>query len=165
MRTKTNKKEELNLLNRGNMVAIKKAIEEFAFNQDTQILLIKEKKLRHILELYLSIRKLGKQAITVLLSTPRGKYKIELIKDAIIGNSLSEHNEELLIENYPELVEPYLKANPNGNYFCSEAVEGKAKEIGLEDLVKRYPRPVFNKPAAQSLGGLFSPEMLAKLGV
>lgn len=162
---KTNKAADMAVIESGNMESIKKAIEKFAFDQSTQCMLLDEPKYAEITALYLSIRKFGKQAITKLLSAPHGKYSETLIKDAITGNSLSEHNEELLIEFYPELLEDYLTANPNGSYFSSGEVEELAKEAGYEDIIKRHPRPVFNKPASQSLGGLFSPEMLAKLAM
>ena len=160
---KTNKTADMAVINSGNMEKIEAAIREYAFDQDTQIFLIKHSELRPILNLYMSIRKLGKQAITHLLN---GKYDIELVRAAVIGNSLSEHNEGLLIKFYPELAEEYLEAKPEGErFFSSEAIEDVAKEAGLEVIVTHYPRPVFNKPASQSLGGLFSPEMLAKLAV
>ena len=162
---KTNKMADMAVINSGNMEKIEAAIREYAFDQETQIFLIKHSELRPILNLYMSIRKLGKQALTHLLSAPAGKYTPELIRSAVVGNSLNEHNEELLIEFYPELLEDYLTANPNGSYFSSGEVEELAKEAGYEDIIKRHPRPVFNKPALQSLGGMFTLEMLAKLGV
>ncbi len=144
---KTNKEKDLQVINSGNMVAIKAAIKEFAFDQETQIHLIKTQELRHILDLYMSIRKLGKQPITFLLSAPKGKYDEALIRAAVIGNILSEHNQGLLEQNYPELLDEYNAAK-------------KALEEEKEKEMKKYNRPCFT-----SMGALFTPELRAKLAM
>lgn len=144
---KTNKEKDLQVINSGNMVAIKAAIKEFAFDQETQIHLIKTQELRHILDLYMSIRKLGKQPITFLLSAPKGKYDEALIRAAVIGNILSEHNQKLLEMNYPELLPDYLSAQ-------------KAIEEAKQEEIKKYNRPCFT-----SMGALFTPELRAKLAM
>jgi hypothetical protein len=95
----------------------------------------------------MSIRKLGKQPITFLLSAPKGKYDIEIIKSAVIGNTLSEHNQKLLEMNYPELLDEYNVAK-------------KALEEEKEKEMKKYNRPCFT-----SMGALFTPELRAKLAM
>ena len=162
---KTNREKDLQVIQSGNMEEIEAAIREFAFDQETQILLIKNPALHPVLNLYMSIRKLGKQPITHLLSTPRGKYDESLVKTAVIGNVLSEANEKLLLVSYPELAELYLQNNPNGNYFSTKNVEDTAKEVGLSALVQKYPRPHYCKPCTASLGAFFTPEMRAKLSL
>ncbi len=162
---KTSKERDMSVIESGNMATIEAAIREFAFDQETQILLIKNPALHPVLNLYMSIRKLGKQPITHLLSTPRGKYDESLVKTAVIGNVLSEANEKLLLVSYPELAELYLQNNPNGSYFSTKNVEDTAKEAGLSALVQKYPRPHFCKPCSMSMSSLFTPEIRAKLAL
>lgn len=144
---KTSKERDMSVIESGNMATIEAAIREFAFDQETQILLIKNPALHPVLNLYMSIRKLGKQPITHLLSTPRGKYDEALIKAAVIGNILSEHNEGLLEQNYPELLTDYLAAK-------------KAIEDEKEAEMSKY-----RKTSGTSLGNFFTPEMRAKLAI
>ena len=144
---KTNKERDLSIIATGNMATIEKAIREFAFDQESQILLIKTPEYRPILDMYLSIRKLGKQPITFLLSVPSGKYDIELIKAAVVGNVLSEHNQSLLEQNYPELLNDYLSAK-------------QAIEEEQEKEAQKY-----RKPCSMSMGALFTPELRAKLAM
>ena len=160
----TNHVKDMAVISTGNLEYIKAEIKAFAFDQETQNLLLKDASLRPILDLYMSIRKLGPQPVAMLLGTKRGKYSIELIKAAVIGNSLSEGNEKLLIRNYPELVEEYLATKPeDSRFFSTKAVEEVARTAGLGKLVKKYPRPRYVKEHAQSLGDMFTPEMLEKL--
>lgn len=144
---KTDKVRDLAVINSGNMELIKAEIKAFAFDQETQIHLIKTPSLRPILDLYMSLRKLGKQPLTHLLSAPRGKYDEALIKAAVIGNILSEHNEDLLEQNYPELLTDYLAAK-------------KAIEDEKEAEMSKY-----RKTSGTSLGNFFTPEMRAKLAI
>lgn len=160
----TNHVKDMAVINTGNMEYIKAEIKAFAFDQETQNLLIKDPALHHILMLYMSIRKLGVQPVAMLLGTKRGKYDIELIRAAVVGNSLNDKNEKLLIANYPELVEPYLAAKPeDSRFFSTKAIEEVARTAGLGKLIKKYPRPRYVKEHAQSLGDMFTPEMLEKL--
>ena len=165
---KTNHVKDMNVIESGNMEQIREAIINFAFDQETQNLLVKNPEMLPILDLYTSIRRICKQTVAMLLTTKKGKYSLEVIRKAVIGNFLDERNEEALITSYPELVEEYLqnKKDEEGNpccFFSSRAVEEVAKEAGLSKLIRRYPRPRFYKECTQSLGGLFTPEMLARL--
>ena len=144
---KTNKVRDLAIIETGNREYIKAEIKAFAFDQETQNLLIKKPEMRPILELYMSLRKLGPQPIAMLLSTKRGEYPLELIRSAITGHILNERNEELLEQNYPELLEEYLATK-------------KAIEAEKEKEMSKY-----RKTSGQALAGLFTPEMLAKLAV
>ncbi|MBR1605170.1 MAG: hypothetical protein IJ660_03585 [Alphaproteobacteria bacterium] len=160
----TNKVRDIAVIETGNMEFVKSEIKAFAFDQETQNLLIKTPEMRPILELYMSLRKLGPQPVAMLLGTKKGKYDLTLIRAAVIGNSLSEGNEKLLIRNYPELVEEYLAAKPeDSRFFSTKAVEEVARTAGLGKLIKKYPRPRYVKEHAQSLGDMFTPEMLEKL--
>ena len=143
---KTNKERDLQVINTGNMGAIETAIKEFAFDQETQCLLIDEPQYANILTLYMSLRKLGKQPISKLLSV-RGKYDIELVKAAVVGNVLSEHNQSLLEQNYPELLNDYLSAK-------------QAIEEEKEKEMKKY-----QKTSGLALGALFTSEIRAKLAM
>ena len=147
MKTKKTKKErDLQVINTGNMGAIETAIKEFAFDQETQCLLIDEPQYANILTLYMSLRKLGKQPISKLLSV-RGKYDESLVKAAVVGNVLSEHNQSLLEQNYPELLNDYLSAK-------------QAIEEEQEKEAQKY-----RKPCSMSMGALFTPELRANLAM
>lgn len=144
---KTNREKDLQVIQSGNMEEIEAAIKAFAFDQTTQCDLLDDPKYADILSLYMGLRKLGKQPISKLLSTKPGKYSLELIRKAVIGHVLSERNEELLEENYPELLNDYLAAK---------------KEI--EDVAEKEAQK-YRKPCSLSMETLFTPELRAKLSL
>ena len=113
-----------------------------------------DETLIEVLNIYLSLRKLGPQAMQKLLAATRGKYSFEIVCKAVVGNSLNKSNEILLIRNYPELLEDYLKGNPRCNFLESEEVEEISKEAGLGEIVDKFPRPVINE-ARNSLADFF----------
>ena len=89
---------------------------------------------------------------------------MDLVRRSVIGCSLSPENEVLLVELGDwELLEEYSRENPQGMYFSDEAIE-RLEELGQEELAEKYAAPeVFQ--ATTSMGGLFTPEMLAKFGL
>lgn len=113
-------------------------------------------------DLYLSMRRPCKEFVTSVLS--EDEPNMDLVRRSVLGCSLSPENEVLLVEFEDwELLEEYTKENPQGMYLSDEAIE-VLEELGQDELAEKYaaPEPVH---ASISMGGLFSPEMLAKLGM
>lgn len=113
-------------------------------------------------DLYLSMRRPCKEFVTSVLS--EDEPNMDLVRRSVLGCSLSPENEVLLVEFEDwELLEEYTKENPQGMYLSDEAIE-VLEELGQDELAEKYavPEPVH---ASTSMGGLFSPEMLAKLGM
>lgn len=113
-------------------------------------------------DLYLSMRRPCKEFVTSVLS--EDEPNMDLVRRSVLGCSLSPENEVLLVEFEDwELLEEYTKENPQGMYLSDEAIE-VLEELGQDELAEKYaaPEPVH---ASTSMGGLFSPEMLAKLGL
>lgn len=113
-------------------------------------------------DLYLSMRRPCKEFVTSVLS--EDEPNMDLVRRSVLGCSLSPENEVLLVEFEDwELLEEYTKENPQGMYLSDEAIE-VLEELGQDELAEKYaaPEPVH---ASISMGGLFSPEMLAKLGL
>ena len=113
-------------------------------------------------DLYLSMRRPCKEFVTSVLS--EDEPNMDLVRRSVLGCSLSPENEVLLVEFEDwELLEEYTKETPQGMYLSDEAIE-VLEELGQDELAEKYaaPEPVH---ASTSMGGLFSPEMLAKLGL
>ena len=113
-------------------------------------------------DLYLSMRRPCKEFVTSVLS--EDEPNMDLVRRSVLGCSLSPENEVLLVEFEDwELLEEYTKENPQGMYLSDEAIE-VLEELGQDELAEKYaaPEPVH---ASTAMGGLFSPEMLAKLGL
>ena len=152
------KKEELKIVATGDMNKIASAVKNHAFSGGTQIALLAP-EYRKVLDLYLTLRKPCREFVKIILTSCED---LALIEPAVVGNSLSEENELLLVEKYPHLVEKYLGENPSGPYLCEKAYEVAVQNDTLAGVVKKRPEC---KPAMSSMGSLFSPELLAKLGV
>ncbi len=153
---KRSKKEELGIIASGDMVKIENAIKDYAFTPGVQGALL-EPENAAILKLYLSLRKPCKDFVEKVLI---GDYDENLVEASVVGNSLDEENEILLVERYPHLVKSYCNENPAGPYLHESAYEIAAQNKELADFVK--VRPV--EEASQNLGEMFSPEILKKLG-
>lgn len=152
------KAEEMSLIKAGNMNSIERAVKQHAFCAPTQIMLL-EPEYRPVLDLYLNLRKPCRDFVKVILT---GKYTADIVKASVVGNTLSEENEVLLIQNFPNLVQEYLVNNPNGPYLTDAGYNVAIENEKLSSVVPKRPEC---KPATSSLGSLFSPEMLSKLGV
>lgn len=153
---KRSKKEELGIIASGDMLKIKKAIEDYAFTSETQIALLRPEN-SEILNLYLTLRKPCKDFVEKVLI---GDYDENLVEASVVGNSLDADNEIILIERYPYLVKRYCEENPAGPYLHERAYEVAVENEELATFVQK--RPI--KAAAQNLGEMFSPEILKKLG-
>ena len=157
------KKDELCLIQEaietGNYEKVKAAIKAHAFHPGTQVVLLNP-EYETILGLYLAIRKPCREFVGELL---KGQKRPDwVVYASIVGNSLSEENEVLLVENYPQYVVAYTEENPQGPYLGDDAYERAKRVPALAGKVKKMPAPA---AATTSLGGMFSPEMLAKLGL
>lgn len=113
-------------------------------------------------DLYLSLRRPCKEFVEAVLS--EDEPNMDLVRRSVVGCSLSPENELLLVklENWG-LLEEYAKENPQGYYLSDEALD-YLEELGQDVLVEKYSAPEVVH-ATTSMGGLFSPEMLAKLGL
>lgn len=158
-RMKRNKKEELALVASGDVQNIAREIQKYAFTPGTQVELLKP-QYEEVLKLYLSMRKPCKDFVKVILV---GDYPRDLVRSSIIGNSLSADNEIVLVERFPELVKAYCEENPRGPYLSDEAYDVASKNEELLGLVQKKEHNF--RSATTNLGGLFSSEMLAKLGM
>ena len=113
-------------------------------------------------DLYLSMRRPCKEFVNAVLSAE--EPDMDLVRRSVVGCSLSPENEVLLVELEDwDLLEAYSKENPQGIYLSDDAIEC-LEELGQGELAEKYaaPEPVH---ATTSMEGLFSPEMLAKLGM
>lgn len=150
---------------------LKDSFRDLAAHQETQVACLLGARespiMGQILLAYLEVRRLGKQAFTCLLAHPSLNDTDEFVVAALADSAelpkldLSVQNEKLLIDNFPQFLENYLKISLKG-YLSEEAVE-YAEEIGfprLEHIMELYPRPV-EVHATTSLGDLFTPEMRA----
>ena len=154
---KRNKKEEFEVIATGNMAKIEKAIKEYAFSSSTQLLLLAPEN-SEVLQVYLALRKPCKKFVKEVLT---GNYDKSIVERSVIGNSLDEENEILLVENYPEFVVRYTEENPSGPYLHNGAYEIAQENEDLGAIVQEYP----HQEATILMGSMFSPEMLAKLGL
>ena len=129
------KQVELKVLN-ASLEEQKKYFEEFWLLPSSQkLLLLPEYK--QSLDLYLSMRRPCKEFVTAVLSAE--DVDLGLVRRSVVGCSLHPENEVLLVEL--------------GNWDLLEEYE----------LAEKYAAPEVVS-ASTSLGGLFTPEMLAALG-
>lgn len=113
-------------------------------------------------DLYLSMRRPCKEFVTSVLS--EDEPNMDLVRRSVVGCSLSPENEVLLVELEDwDLLEAYSKENPQRTYLSGEAIE-YLKELGQSYLAQKSSAPEVVH-ASISMGDLFSPEMLAKLGM
>ena len=153
------KQVELKVLN-ASLEEQKKYFEEFWLLPSSQkLLLLPEYK--QSLDLYLSMRRPCKEFVTAVLSAE--DVDLGLVRRSVVGCSLHPENEVLLVELGDwDLLEEYSKENPQGQYLSDEAIEC-LEDMAEYELAEKYAAPEVVS-ASTSLGGLFTPEMLAALG-
>lgn len=153
------KKYELNILN-SSLEEQKAYFEKYWLLPSSQLLLLEPER-KESRDLYLSMRRPCKEFVTAVLSAE--EVDIELVRKSVVGCSLHPYNEELLVDLEDwELLADYVKENPSGPYLSEEAIE-LLQDMEQFELAEKYSKPV-STAATTGLGGLFTPEMLAKLG-
>lgn len=154
------KRVELEVLN--SSIEEQKAYFEKYWLLPAHQLLLLELERKESRDLYLSMRRPCKEFVTALLSLD--DPDMDLVRRSVVGSSLSPENEVLLVELEDwSLLEEYSKENPQGMYLSDEAIEC-LEELEQDELAEKYAAPEV-KHASTSIGGLFSQEMLAKLGM
>lgn len=154
------KRVELQVLN-ASLEEQKTYFEKYWLLPSSQLLLLEPER-KESRDLYLSMRRPCKEFVTAVLSEE--KPDMDLVRRSVVGCFLSPENEVLLVELEDwDLLEAYSKENPQGMYLSDEAIE-VLEELGQDELAEKYAAPEV-KHASTSVGGLFSPEMLAKLGM
>ena len=153
------KKVEMNVLN-SSLEEQKAYFEKYWLLPSSQLLLLEPER-KETRDLYLSMRRPCKEFVTAVLSAE--EVDMELVRKSVVGCSLHPYNEELLVglEEW-ELLADYVKENPSGPYLSEEAIE-LLQDMEQFELAEKYSKPV-STAATTGLGGLFTPEMLAKLG-
>ena len=153
------KKYEMNVLN-SSLEDQKAYFEKYWLLPSSQLLLLEPKR-EKTRDLYLSIRRPCKEFVTAVLEAD--EVDMELVRKSVVGCSLHPYNEELLVDLEDwELLADYVKENPSGPYLSEEAIE-LLQDMEQFELAEKYSKPV-STAATIGLGGLFTPEMLAKLG-
>ena len=153
------KKYELNVLN-SHLEKQKAYFEKYWLLPSSQLLLLEPER-EKTRDLYLSMRRPCKEFVTAVLEAD--EVDMELVRKSVVGCSLHPYNEELLVDLEDwELLADYVKENPSGPYLSEEAIE-LLQDMEQFELAEKYSKPV-STAATTGLGGLFTPEMLAKLG-
>lgn len=154
------KKVEMQVLN-NSLKEQKEYFEKYWLLPSSQLLLLESGR-EESRDLYLSMRRPCKEFVTAVLSEE--KPDMDLVRRSVVGCSLSPENEVLLVELEDwDLLEAYSKENPQGTFLSDEAIEC-LEELGQDELAEKFAAPEVVH-ASTSMGGLFSPEMLAKLGI
>lgn len=154
------KRVELEVLN-SSIEEQKAYFEKYWLLPSSQLLLLEPER-KESRDLYLSMRRPCKEFVTAVLSAE--EPDMDLVRRSVVGCSLSPENEVLLVELEDwDLLEAYSKENPKGMYLSDDAIEC-LEELEQDKLAEKYAAPEV-KHASTSVGGLFSPEMLAKLGL
>ncbi len=154
------KRVELQVLN-ASLEEQKAYFEKYWLLPANQLLLLEPER-KESRDLYLSMRRPCKEFVNAVLSAE--EPDMDLVRRAVVGCSLNPENEVLLVELEDwDLLEAYSKENPQGTFLSDDAVEC-LEELGQDELAEKYAAPEV-KHASTSMGGLFSAEMLAKLGM
>ena len=149
----------MNVLN-SSLEEQKAYFEKYWLLPSSQLLLLEPER-EKTRDLYLSMRRPCKEFVTAVLEAD--EVDMELVRKSVVGCSLHPYNEELLVDLEDwELLADYVKENPSGPYLSEEAIE-LLQDMKQFELAEKYSKPV-STAAATGLGGLFTPEMLAKLG-
>lgn len=149
----------MNVLN-SSLEEQKAYFEKYWLLPSSQLLLLEPER-KESRDLYLAMRRPCKEFVTAVLSAE--EVDIELVRKSVVGCSLHPYNEELLVDLEDwELLADYVKENPSGPYLSEEAIE-LLQDVEQFELAEKYSKP-FSTAATTGLGGLFTPEMLAKLG-
>lgn len=154
------KKIEMQVLN-SSIEEQKAYFEKYWLLPANQLLLLEPER-KESRDLYLSMRRPCKEFVNAVLSAE--EPDMDLVRRAVVGCSLNPENEVLLVELEDwDLLAAYSKENPQGTFLSDDAIEC-LEELGQDELAEKYAAPEV-KHASTSMGGLFSAEMLAKLGM
>lgn len=154
------KRVELEVLN-SSLEEQKAYFEKYWLLPSSQLLLLEPGR-KESRDLYLAMRRPCKEFVTAVLSEE--KPDMDLVRRSVVGCSLNPENEVLLMELEDwDLLEAYSQENPQGIYLSDEAIE-RLEELGQEELAEKYAAPEVVQ-ATTSMGGVFTPEMLAKFGL
>ena len=153
------KKYELNILN-SSLEEQRAYFEKYWLLPSSQLLLLEPER-KESRDLYLSMRRPCKEFVTAVLEAD--EVDMALVRKSVVGCSLHPYNEELLVDLEEwDLLADYVKENPMGPFLSEEAIE-LLQDMEQFELAEKYSKPV-STAATTGLGGLFTPEMLAKLG-